>query len=390
MKKENGITLIALIVTIIIMLILAGISVRLALDNNGVIDNAREAKDQYEQSMYDDEEGMYYLSEGLRRGLESRNDRYEPEKVYEKATIPEGYYYVGGTEAKGLVISDNVADKEKYKNQEDVGKDLEGNQWVWVPVQDISLCITVEDDKAIELTGGTGVKTTRYSRKVLGEWRGNPGSTDFREPDLITGENGEKYDYLSINCGHAGFSNSKNMAETLVNEYDEMIRSVEKYKGFYIGRYELSEEGEKAASVLTYKSWYELYKSCTTLANGENVKSRMIWGAQWDATCAWLIDSGFSVTDSSSWGNYSDNTAKDHGYKHSTGYSEVWKANNIYDFAGNYLECTQEAFSTIFRVCRGGEAYQSGAEYPALNSKNGEYPHNTNDEATRPMLYIIP
>ena len=41
-------------------------------------------------------------------------------------------------------------------------------------------------------------------------------------------------------------------------------------------------------------------------------------------------------------------------------------------------------------MCRGGEAYQSGAEYPALNSKNGEYPHNTNDEATRPMLYIIP
>ncbi len=46
--------------------------------------------------------------------------------------------YVGGTRDSGLVISDNSADKEKYKGQETVGTDLQGNQFVWIPVENIA------------------------------------------------------------------------------------------------------------------------------------------------------------------------------------------------------------------------------------------------------------
>ena len=41
---ERGITLIALVVTIIVLLILAGISIRLAISNNGIIERAKDAK----------------------------------------------------------------------------------------------------------------------------------------------------------------------------------------------------------------------------------------------------------------------------------------------------------------------------------------------------------
>ena len=46
-KQEKGITLIALVVTIVVLLILAGVSISLVLNNNGVISRAKEAKNQY-------------------------------------------------------------------------------------------------------------------------------------------------------------------------------------------------------------------------------------------------------------------------------------------------------------------------------------------------------
>ena len=47
-KKENlGITLIALVITIVILIILAGVAISLALGNNGLFNKAKEAKEKY-------------------------------------------------------------------------------------------------------------------------------------------------------------------------------------------------------------------------------------------------------------------------------------------------------------------------------------------------------
>ena len=339
-----------MVVTIIIMLILAGVSIKLAIDNNGVIENAKEAKDQYEQAQANDESGLNDLSSELRRQLDANRNNNSGSggsgSTIDGVPIPEGYYYVGGTKAKGLVISDAEADNEKYKGQENVGKDLAGNQWVWVPVETPSSLYTTVD-AGVALDGSTGVKTTKYTNSAIisGITRGLPGSTGYREPDIL---NDSTYGDTDDRAKTAGFSSLANMAETMVSEYEEMIASLEKYKGFYIGRYELTANGEKTGATQTCENgvnWYTLYKNCTTLTTGSKVKTRMIWGLQWDATCNWLASSGFSITDSSTWGNYYNNTADGHGSKQNTGFSESWKANNIYDFAGNYWEFTQEASS---------------------------------------------
>ena len=168
-----------------------------------------------------------------------------------------------------------------------------------------------------------------------------------------------------------------------------MIASLEKYKGFYIGRYELAANGEKTGTAQTGVNWYTLYKNCTTLAVGSKVKTRMIWGLQWDATCNWLASSGFNITDSTSWGNYKNNTADGHGSKQNTGYSESWKANNIYDFAGNCWKFTQEADSTNRRVRRGGNI-SHGSVFPA-SYRDYSYPTYTwNHLGSRATLYLIP
>ena len=395
-KQEKGITLIALVVTIIIMLILAGVSIKLAIDNNGVIENAKEAKDQYEQAQANDESGLEDLASKLKEQIDANKNNNSGSgssgSTVDGVPIPEGYYYVGGTKAKGLVISDAEADNEKYKGQENVGKDLAGNQWVWVPVETPSSLYTTVD-AGVALDGSTGVKTTKYTNSAIisEKTRGKPGDTsDFREPDILTHSTyGDKEDRAKT----AGFSSLTNMAETMVSEYEEMIRSLEKYKGFYIGRYELTADGEKTGATQTCGNgvnWYTLYKNCTTLASGTKVKTRMIWGLQWDATCNWLDNSGFSITDSTSWGNYSDNTATGNGSKQNTGFSESWKANNIYDFAGNCWEFTQEAGYTSSRAIRGGGYLSDGSRNPASVWSNDTPTDTISSYGSRPTLYLIP
>ena len=390
-KKERGITLIALVVTIVVLLILAGVSISLVLNNNGVISKAKDAKNQYAEAQTNDERQLNEVSDWIDTKVGDTTGGGSVTKI-DGVPIPEGYYYVGGTKAKGLVISDNVADKELDKGKENVRRDLAGNQWVWVPVETPSSLYTTVTE-GVALSGSTEIKTTKYTNTIIsGKTRGLPGSTSYREPDLILGSAGTSYDYA--NYAKAGFSSLANMAETMVSDYEEMIASIEKYKGFYIGRYELTANGEKTGTTQTYINWYKLYANCKKWAKeGSKVKTRMIWGLQWDATCNWLTnsDTGYSITNSSTWGNYSNNTADGHGSKQNTGYSESWKANNIYDFAGNCHEFTQEANFTDGRTFRGGSYSNDGSSDPASSCGNSLNPTDINlFVGSRPTLYLIP
>ena len=384
-KQERGITLIALVVTIVVLLILAGVSISLVLNNNGVISKAKDAKNQYAEAQTNEEKQLNEVSDWIDTKVGDTTGGGSVTKI-DGVPIPEGFVYVGGTKAKGLVISDNVADKELDKGKENVRRDLAGNQWVWVPVETPSSLYTTVTE-GVALSGSTGVKTTKYTNSAINT-RGLPGSTSFREPDILTDST---YGDTDARAKTAGFSSLANMAETMKSDYEEMIASLEKYKGFYIGRYELTANGEKTGATQTDVNWYTLYKNCTTLASGTKVKTRMIWGLQWDATCNWLSNSdpAYSITDSSTWGNYSNNTADGHGSLQNTGYSESWKANNIYDFAGNCWEFTQEADSTNRRVRRGGNI-SHGSVFPA-SYRDYSYPTYTwNHLGSRATLYLIP
>ena len=265
-KKERGITLIALVVTIVVLLILAGVSISLVINNNGVISKAKEAKNQYAEAQTNDEKQLNEVSDWIKETV--GDTAGGSGSTVDGVPIPEGYYYVGGTKAKGLVISDNVADKELDKGKEDVRRDLAGNQWVWVPVETpSSLYTTVAAGQA--LAGSTGVKTTKYTNSeiIRGITRVKPRDTSsYREPDILTYSG-----YDDTNYATAGFSSLANMAENMKSDYEEMIESLEKYKGFYIGRYELTANGEKTGATQTCENgvnWYTVYKNCTTLAVG--------------------------------------------------------------------------------------------------------------------------
>ena len=78
MKKEKGITLVALVVTIIVLIILAGISINLILGDNGIITIAKKAKENTELAKTDEETQLNELYSQLEAGsLDSGNLPYD-------------------------------------------------------------------------------------------------------------------------------------------------------------------------------------------------------------------------------------------------------------------------------------------------------------------------
>ena len=77
-KKERGITLIALVVTIIVLIILAGISINLVFGNFGVITKAKEAKELQKQAQANEQVALNELDKKL-----EDYDKYLPENTKE-------------------------------------------------------------------------------------------------------------------------------------------------------------------------------------------------------------------------------------------------------------------------------------------------------------------
>ena len=58
MRREKGITLVALVVTIIVLIILAGISINLVLGENGIITKSKQAKEKSEQATLNEQTAL--------------------------------------------------------------------------------------------------------------------------------------------------------------------------------------------------------------------------------------------------------------------------------------------------------------------------------------------
>ena len=228
-------------------------------------------------------------------------------------------------------------------------------------------------------------------------------NTRYREPDVT--RNSTDYDRDSKLQGYRdGIERYQMLSQEMEENFYEMIESVKKYGGYYIGRYETGDLNQEKAVVrkinenIASQTWYTMYeKSKKIEEEKENIETTMIWGSLWDETVQWLLESGAQIQDgeggtreitesdinsnSSDWGNYKDATFeyrttsggtstknKGSGTRIPTGSAEYTKANNIYDLAGNVYDWTLEANYTNIRVLRGGSYYSSGSNKPASYS----------------------
>ena len=394
-----------MVVTIVVLLILAGVTISLLLDENGIIKKSKDARREYGTSKTNEQEQMDNANDWIEEATgkvtlakvpvgtkASKNGTINGEEGNaNNPTIPAGYIPIN-TETSNWGNGKDAPSQDSVKHGL-VIKDEKNNEWVWVPVPDVTVMCDTSNTTEYTLCGTTGetaVTTNKYSKSgiISGKTRITPGtSSGYREPDLVTSFDVQDTYYKTI-LGETG--TKEQLAQLFVDEYKAMIESVSKYGGFYIGRYELSESGvKKDQPTLIYTNWYNLYKKCKELNASDKVETRMIWGCQWDVTMNWLISSGSKTSDevnkdSSSWENYKGTSVKaDDGTTEikasgdvqvlNTGKTTFTMANNIYDLAGNCWEWTQEADNTDSRALRGGDCNRDGSVIPA-SYRSSNYP----------------
>lgn len=349
-KFNQGITLVALVVTIVVLLILAGVSLNLVLGENGIISKAREASTKTVQAQQNSEIEMNLLEQEL------ANATKEPDPA-EGVKIPTGFYYVGGTKTSGIVISDNVNDKDKYKNKAVVGTDLLGNQYVWIP------CTTDSSSSDLQYARtewGVEVDGDDNSRAIKDELTLTDASVTYSDADTANGINAD-------------------VSKEIVAQIKAEKASVAQYGGYYIGRYEVGRNSDTA--VVKYNqtpyasiTWSTAYGLAKKIITNSEVNSYLCSSYAWDTAVNFIQNNSTAKNYATSIegfnGNWnpqavkdpSGNVIKPAGTSQQLNTGLTTQFCNIFDMGGNEAEFTTElnpgTSETV--VLRGG-SYDSDA-----------------------------
>lgn len=399
MSKNNtrGITLVALVITVIVLLILAGVVINAALGSSGLIQTVENAVSQWNTAASKEEEAtqeMWSEVEDMSASeitIESTlPEGWNGEKIASVAVadnkrvpIPEGYVAssIAGenTILNGLVIYEGTTAVDSTNYEQAL---TDRNQYVWIPVDNINdmiICksktattqcnIAVQGDGSLKCTvhNSTDIagrlylaidstSTTENGKEIYKEtisfkrddqtYRAN---VEYREPDIL-----EIYDTNATNLSNAGVSTFEQFKSNLTSDFNAMAKSVAKYGGFYVARYELQAgaASKMNQNVLTAcsngewsGSWYGLYKVART--SNSTVSTHMIWGSQYDQIVKFLrskAKTGHLLGE-----NISET-------KSGLSLNDVYK--NIYDLEGCHFEWTAEAYWQGRRTCRSGSYWR--------------------------------
>ena len=338
-RKSEGITLIALVITIIILIILAGVSINLILDKNGIAIKAKEGKENMQIAEEEEKDILNKVEGYIKNNVKVVIRGPVAGGNYDNPYIPAGFTHTEGegTWNSGYIIRDEL-----------------GNEFVWVP------CVLDQE----QVKEGDKVETFK---KTL------PATTATTDP------------YYLYNKSNLTIIQEEGTSAT------EIEKSVESYGGFYIARYEAGIEGttenylleektptttkplsKKGKGVWNYITRTDAITVAASMINTQDgVKSSLISGACWDTTLQWIVNVSENSQNEPNLGYDINSTEKGWYFdisdmtRHTTGYYSV---NNIYDIAGNVWEWTTENCTkngTNYIVSRGGRYYDYGYEYPA-------------------------
>ena len=405
MKNNNGITIVALVVTIVVLLILAGVSINLVLGNNGIIAKAKDAETKSAEASQNDLIGMNELAQQLEEQINGSTGSGSGNggaggsgagtKVPAEATEETAPYFPDNTFTK----------KEGTIDTGLVIQDASGNEYVWVVVpKSLYNNTAYNSNNAKKPSSSTDYANIEYcSQQYTATYRKGTRYSDVYYADDKN---------VGWFADEAAYNNLKN----------SMLKSVYENGGFYVGRYEAGIGTYRKSKSATnsdgkytiegmptpvtkadaYPYTYVTRTQAQNLASNVNSgtkTSSLMFGVQWDLVLAFMHNKGniadsTLTSNSTAIGNYNDNLwtiknakaqySSDYGYTFTacpnpfkkesnsdilltTGADSSFSVQNIYDIAGNVTEWTLEKTSDTSFPCasRGGGFGITGSGFPA-------------------------
>ena len=386
-NKDRGITLVALVITIIILLILATISIQ-SLTNTGLFQKAQEAKEKTQNAEenqaktlneYEDELNKY-ISGDVKKPVKkvsdnigsvlSTTDNTELEDAYgNKIVVPAGFKIVSdSTTNNAQTVNQGIVIEDATKTAEGTETSTSGSQFVWIPVGKIYTDVAKTDAnaKTIELnryTFDSNGKPTAQGEKVI-----------------------ETY-----------YSETASKGNTVAKDINAFKTSVATNGGYYIGRYEARTTTKRTAegnalTQITEKGTDQIYnyvkqsqaaKLSQEMYNSNKFTSDLMNSYAWDTATLFLQTCGTNS-------KYSRQTKVSSALSQTGTNTQSTKdvQCNVYDMASNTREWTTETYdnSDIPCVKRGG-SYNGSISYTSNRFNNN--PSNSYDSiGFRPLLFV--
>ena len=371
LRKNKGITLIALVITIIVLLILAGVSIAMLTGENGILTQAQKAKTETEQAAENEAAILSDYETKINEELGIKPEA-EPGHYYEtntevqiggkELTIPGGASlskiegeYEDVEQGIVIYITNKQITDEEWQDVETMQKTYD--QFVWVPV--------TGDYKRNTTYADTNVSAAAYTDKDY-----LPDGIQPTIPDELSIPEGKTEDEV--------------IGEINENAEREAIVGEGKAGGFYISRYEAGKEtttnkliSRKGATVWNNipqaecKTESKKYTEEYNTSLNENVKSALCSGIQWDMTMAFVNGKQDGSSDTDKTYNVTQSKESRHtGLKAPSGQNVADRVCNIFDLEGNYYEYVAEKNSCYDSdpfVGRGGDYRYSASASLRLN-----------------------
>ena len=417
--KERGITLIALVVTIVVLLILAGVSINAIFSENGIIKRAQDAQNKMNNAQESDLNALNDLDKWINNQVNGitgggttggdANPSTTPKistlvgKVVDKNTKAEDAYGNKITIPKGfkVVAHGTVAGSATYTYSGDnipavqdgivIENGTDGNQFVWVPVG------TIKNKNNTTNTITLG----RY------EFDSNTGALKSNTPVQVasvencTQEVTINTNYKELSVFRAGNSATDSTAQNATaRNLEEFISTTLANGGYYIARFEASGTASKITSkynqtVLGNITQPNAAKAAREMYGEIKENNKLVYASDLVNSYAWdtaiiFIQTYGTGEDASSYASKNKSTSFSKTGINNDKYCNIW------DMSGNAFEWTTEystgSSNSDFTACvsRGG-CYGTGngrAYYCTSFRDNGTTTVSVSDTSLRPLLYV--
>ena len=386
-SNKQGITLVALVVTIIVLLILAGITITILFSDDGIIRKAQQTAEATNTAVENELQGINDLADkmnnipgGTGTGGNSEEDNppvVNPPKVEDnlgtvisttentdltdsnenKITVPAGFFIVTPTQDDTVTYDYSDDGKPTVQDGIVIQNEADGNQFVWVPIGDIknkdgsTTTIKLGRYSNFTMSGTTTtIKLGRYSNFTMSGTILPDPTQEATTSSYNTAVGIETY-YIEVSEDFEGdetFEQPSRFWNTKATNLQEWISTSLANGGYYIARYEASQnttETTKATSVKGVSPWASItQRDAATAAkatyaadgtNSSNYYSDLINSYAWDTAIIFIQA-------------YEDSTyaSANYGPSFTTTGTNPDKACNIHDMSGNAYEWTTETYAT--------------------------------------------